>query len=515
LWQSTVQLAITGIPPVGEYLINYGLTDALAPFPLHQLVSVMSSTVNNNSVSCNMRDVLAPILRMNDKRSLARFNGTTPTQFDTYYNYADGVFATNNVLGGYQNGSMDNDYVSRGSWVLDRVSTTQTGAVNAPVVSTGISQTVFITFTCTEPLLLSPFMFYNSGHNNGAMVGIQNLNFVFNIGSGARVWRSSRKMLDGVSYASVSPVAFSGSKLLMTFLTCHSDQMLPVKCITPYYELPRYLTTYNANLPACAAAAVGVPQQLSFTQMRTSSISLNCVPDKLIIFVRKNMSTQTCGDADAFAVINSISLNWNNSSGILASATQQDLYRMSIEAGSNQSWLEFSGFANSYSSVANSSVATPLSGSLICLDMARHVQLSESYYSCGSLGNFVLNIVLNVANQSSQELVNPEIVLITMNSGVFVCERGTSSTYTGILTKQMVLDASEQETHSSSDLSRLIGGGSSGGGIFDSIKSLAAKVAPLAKKGLELLPENKYAQAAAASLGALGYGKKRVDARLL
>jgi hypothetical protein len=147
--------------------------------------------------------------------------------------------------------------------------------------------------------------------------------------------------------------------------------------------------------------------------------------------------------------------------------------------------------------------------------MARHVQLSESYYSCGSLGNFVLNIVLNVANQSSQELVNPEIVLITMNSGVFVCERGTSSTYTGILTKQMVLDASEQETHSSSDLSRLIGGGSSGGGIFDSIKSLAAKVAPLAKKGLELLPENKYAQAAAASLGALGYGKKRVDARLL
>ncbi|MFM7985991.1 MAG: phage major capsid domain-containing protein [Candidatus Fonsibacter sp.] len=49
---STVTLKITTENrPVGTYACNYGVTDALAPFPpLHSLVNVMSATTNNNSV---------------------------------------------------------------------------------------------------------------------------------------------------------------------------------------------------------------------------------------------------------------------------------------------------------------------------------------------------------------------------------------------------------------------------------------------------------------------------------
>ena len=53
LWQSTVTLKITektaNTKPVGQYLINYGVTDALAPFPLHHLVTQMTTTINNNN----------------------------------------------------------------------------------------------------------------------------------------------------------------------------------------------------------------------------------------------------------------------------------------------------------------------------------------------------------------------------------------------------------------------------------------------------------------------------------
>ena len=49
LWQSTVTLKITTkagtTKPAGQYLVNYGVTDALAPFPLHHLVTQMSTTV--------------------------------------------------------------------------------------------------------------------------------------------------------------------------------------------------------------------------------------------------------------------------------------------------------------------------------------------------------------------------------------------------------------------------------------------------------------------------------------
>jgi hypothetical protein len=51
--------------------------------------------------------------------------------------------------------------------------------------------------------------------------------------------------------------------------------------------------------------------------------------------------------------------------------------------------------------------------------------------------------------------VTPELVVCTMNSGCFVTERGTSSTYTAMLTKADVLDASQMEAVSHSE----VGGG--------------------------------------------------------
>jgi len=103
-------------------------------------------------------------------------------------------------------------------------------------------------------------------------------------------------------------------------------------------------------------------------------------------------------------------------------------------------------------------------------------------------------------------------VLITQNSGVFCCERGTSSTFTGILTKQDVLDASEQEAYYHASVKRLVGGG-----FLDSLKSVAGNILPIVPKlGKELLNnmDNKYAKAGAQVLGALGAGRSGGKSRL-
>ena len=45
LWKSTVTLNISiPAPLTGSFDVNYCVTDALAPFPLHSLVNVMSAT---------------------------------------------------------------------------------------------------------------------------------------------------------------------------------------------------------------------------------------------------------------------------------------------------------------------------------------------------------------------------------------------------------------------------------------------------------------------------------------
>ncbi len=53
-----------------------------------------------------------------------------------------------------------------------------------------------------------------------------------------------------------------------------------------------------------------------------------------------------------------------------------------------------------------------------------------------------------------------------MNSGVFVNEPGTSSTFLSLLAKQDVLDALQKQTYSNYDIRRMVGGG-----LLDHIKS--------------------------------------------
>jgi hypothetical protein len=90
-----------------------------------------------------------------------------------------------------------------------------------------------------------------------------------------------------------------------------------------------------------------------------------------------------------------------------------------------------------------------------------------------------------------------------MNSGVAAFERGTTSVFTGILTKQDVLDASQQEPYSTSEVKRLIGGG-----FGDKLKSFGKFLIPklpMLRQALEG-SDNEYAKAGASALKSLGYG---------
>ena len=506
MWKSTVTLKISGVPADGQQLINYGSTDALSAFPLHQLCSVISSTINNNTVSVNMRDVLPALLRMHDSRELASYNGTTPTAFDTYLNYSDAAGSVNNPLGGY--GLIaDNDICQRGSFSLDAVAGDAgftTALTNGK--SGGATRTAYVKFTVTEPLLLSPWIYGNPQTNNQGIYGIQNLNFQMNIGDASRVWRTAQA---NTVVNSVQVVGFENSSLNFMFLTPHPSDLMSARCVVPFYELPRF-QIQGSSMPAVTAPAyVGASPTPSKKDFTFNSISLNQIPDKLIVMVRKAMSSQSYQDSDSFLPITRFNLNWNNQSGICSNFTQYDLWKASKDCGSNQSWHEFKGTANT----AFSGTAAPgtgagrlvaTSGSVLVLQMGKDINITEDYYAPGSIGNFVLNFTVSCENYG-QAIPNVELVLIAINSGAFACERGTSSTYTALLTKSDVLEASQQEHISSTDVKRMVGSGFLDDlkSTFGTIGSIAHTLAPIAKPLL-----NTYGHKEAANmLGALGYGE--------
>nr|AMF83738.1 putative major capsid protein [Dishui Lake virophage] len=380
------------------------------------------------------------------------------------------------------NVSNDQDFQPRGAFVLDSI----TG--NEPKGSIASNtRNVILTFTTTEPLMLSPFIWCDPKSNNQGMYGVQTLNFVFNLGLPNRIVRLANKDLfdGGVATISLPNQAINNAQLLMEFYTRQPSDLVSSRNVVPFAEYPRYLTPMT-SLGALAAYNPQTPLVIPSVSVNFQSIQLNSVPDKLIICCRKVLAQQDAFDSDSFLPITNISINFNNKAGLLSSARQYDLWRMSVESGSNQTWAEFTGFANIGNNVplsngpSSGAKRVPTCGSVLCLEMGRHVELDD-VYAPGSIGAFQLQFQTTFQNNTLEAIDDQnnqyEIVLITMNSGVFTIERGTSQTYTAILSRADVLSVSSQPSHSKSSVARLVGGS-----WEDSFKSLCSSIAPYAGK---------------------------------
>ena len=501
VWKSTYQLTISGTPAPGQYLVDLGNRDALAPLPLHMSATTLQVQVNNNSVSVNIRDVLPQLLRMyGDDRALARWNGICPLAPDTYKKYSDQVGANNNSNGSWSQ-TADNSLLSRGAFNIDSLQETVPAvlaAANTQTIGDGTPRTVVLTFTSYEPLFLSPFHFANLSANQMGLYGVTNMNFIFNISANAnRVWRCGATLAQIPDLAvSISNVA--GSELHFQMLTPHPSQILPSKNVVDYVDFPRYLTTFTTQIGAAAISAANVLTP-GTGQFSSNNIQLNQVPDMLCIVARKPMSQQTNYDSDSFYPITGITINWNNQSGLLANATQETLFRMSAKT-SNQTWPEFKGFANKYLPPAVNAGAVyntraqivQTAGSILCLRFGQDIPIVEEFYAAGSLGSFNLQFNLQLQNYDLA-VGDVEICLMCVNSGLFITSQGVSSTYTGILTKSDVLAASEMKPVSERHL-RLVGG------VESSAVTGVADIAPKAQDAIM--------DAVSAAKSALGKGNE-------
>ena len=260
-----------------------------------------------------------------------------------YLNYSDSINTTNSPLASWNTQGNDVDLSPRGSHPLLASLKQYTSAgvyVSAsPIcVTEGNIFSVVLSGNFIEPLFLSPYIFGNTEYNQGGFVGINTMNIVANIDTSARRLFST----GNVDYTynislgtSSNSNPFQNTKLLMNFLSTQPTDLIPTRNVLPYYDFPRYLSLSD--------------QQSSMVQGQTSTlnsqnIQLSQLPDYFIINVRIPMSQQTCKNTDSFFTINNISINLNNQSGLLSSATQRDLWRMLQDNHSTtQSFAEFSG----------------------------------------------------------------------------------------------------------------------------------------------------------------------------
>jgi hypothetical protein len=518
-WNSTITLVVTGTVGIGEYLVNlsqfnYSATsgtdtynsfggDCLAPFPLNQLCTNMNVTINNTSLSMPINTVLDPILRAVDCKKFQKWNSTTPTQLDKYGGYQQAlcqqvvgttiptlalpanalmqyiVPAFNSPFNNFEDSNCNNNEVSRNSFKLISV----TGNTIGGTAPGALNKTVTIKFKVREPIFVSPFLF-GEDHEAPGLAGVTQIQISAQMDTTAK--RALRWVCGpNVTNKAVASVSYQDSSIEVMYYTPKPSDMIPATVVTP-------LTTYTLySLPSATnglvAAGAACPQLVS------NSIMLNSYPDKVFVFVENqhkynpvptgsSLNEFANGLPDAYASINKVVITLNNQSGILSTFTLEDLYRASLKSGSQQSFAEFTGLQTSYgganepSNVPTSNI--PTCGSVLMLNFADIINISQDFYAPGSLSTAQFQITVDSTNNLPYA-IQPALNLIMMYSGILSTANGASSAYvSGVLTKENVLNAAAVPRPINSEkLARYVGSG-----LKSSLKSIATSVMPFVKK---------------------------------
>lgn len=476
-WRSTVNFTLTigtaAVPanlPALTNVLQYGQREAFQAFPLNQLVNNSTISINNVSVNNNQQDTMQALLRMLDEQDLQKYSQGTPTYLDKYARYQDAVATFNNPLGSYSSSGFNSFLQPRGTHPLTIVLIERyaAGALqdNSPV-SGGVNNHWLINLraTFTEPLFCSPFAFSHDKNNQSAFLGINN--FLVNLSldtTGSRFWSSGLVLGAGVPY-NVTITGFTQPELLLNFLTLDNTFLVPSKVVLPFTDYPRYITSNNlAVINAGARATYDI-----------NSLQLNYIPERIMVYVRKLSNTKTALDTMSQLVIESCRVTFNNSSGILSNAQQQDLYKTSIDNGlKGLNWYEWTGSANAYNALGTPATTYGLCGSLLILDPARDFEL-DPYLAPNSIGQFNLQMSLTCFNQTGANIA-PEIVVVCQNSGFITTVSGNSTVSMGLLNMQRVMSAVDgsDKAYSMTDYKRMIGG-SLAGVMNDSLKYLPFK----------------------------------------
>jgi hypothetical protein len=327
-----LDVVFTGTAGANGLLLAPYVYDAPRAFPIANCTQSMNATINNATVNLLTYQCINAFSRCNISREydLAFNLSTTPSMPDMTQRYVD---VEDLILTPYDIGVANDPLQSAGmnSFLTPR------GGFPFVVVS-NTATTAHVTFEVTEPLWVSPFL--SMEDDNTALLGVQTLTLNFNLGNLARCWSHSDSPNAGVIATAVGTLA-APPEIHLNFITPSDLMQIPRNIEYNYANVD----IYSTPLQAAPGAPVGPNVMFPFT---SNNIQFNTIPKRIIIFARRNdtsiglTASSIVSTTDTFAVLHDLSINFDNTSGIFASASQEELYYMSRESGMNLSWTQYS-----------------------------------------------------------------------------------------------------------------------------------------------------------------------------
>lgn len=475
------RISFTSAGGVGAQNILQPNFDAPRAFPLSSVISNLAVTINNNSAQINLSDVIHALTRYNTDQVTRDIEyGTIPTKQDESQEYAALIGAARNPLNLYG----DNPYeVGRGGFPYTIVSNSPTAAA--------------VDITLTEPIFLSPWLF-GCGDFPG-FIGVQSMSWNFQLGDLSRLWSHAvfnpafPTPANAYSILSSTSVAITGTPaLLFTYITPKEIQDIPRSISYSYFNVQRYPTNYSGLVdPSTPSINNGITIQ-------SNNIQLQSIPRRIFLYVRRTNANLTISTTDTFFAIDSISVNWNNQSGLLSSASAQDLYNISKSNGLSMDWTQYYGFTYDHGYGVNDYFGTV--GSVICLEMGKDIGLGSSQCP-GQLGTYQLQIDVRCRNISRGGITDPVLYVTTVDEGTWTIIDNTSLSSIGVVSHKDVLDASMRP-----EIDPIILDNYYGGNFFSGLKDFGEKILHGVNKAMPTL--ETIAQVAGPLLPLLAAGPK-------
>jgi hypothetical protein len=452
-FQCPIRLNFSGNAPMGQLLLN-PFQDAPRAFPLSGSIDTLNITINNQSVSINMADVIHALMHFNTSHHLKEIDySATPTMEDQSQNYSN-LFGSNRSPLAFYGDTNDGSVQSRGSFPFTIVSNTNTSAI--------------VDFVVTEAIYLSPF--YWGCKNGSAFINVNTMdwNVTFLSNAGNRMW-SHDAVSTGVattitscvaSFNNFSP-AFSYADnvplMLINYITPQATDIIPYNMpITySYFDIQRY--------PSDSANAVAPYTNVA---MSSNNIQLNSIPRRIYLYARQRNADlyASPNNTDTYFAIENISVQFQNKNGLLASANKRQLYEMSVKNHLDLSWNQFSGepviatgsaFSSGTGSSGNNSYGGV--GSIVCIEFATDIGLDD-LDAPGKLGQYMLQINMNAKNISSNS-ITPTFYIVVVSEGTFTIQGlGKASTNIGVITSQDILNARANPFVNYNDVEEVNGG---------------------------------------------------------
>jgi major capsid protein len=409
--------------------------DAFRAYPISSVCSTLTVRINNSAASINLSDVMPSLLRYNTGHNIREFNySTCPCMQDYYQLYSDGAGTVRNPLASFGSNSWE---TCRGAFPLQNVTN---GATNAHIEA-----------TISEPLFLSPFLFGKGSELRNGFIGVQTMDFQFTFANDlTRIWSHN------TAHGSLFTPPVNGTGMVVNFKQpALLFNYISPKLLEPIPRSISYSYMVVDRFPTDNGVQYNPGDQI---MVMSNNIQLNTIPRRIYIFARRSNANQTVYTTDTFASLINISINYNNYSGLLASASQHDLYNISKKNGCNLSFPEWcgnspvAGLSNLYSGISgffNGPAAlgfppfspTGLVGSVLCLDWGIDIGLDD-LHAPGEILNSQLQINATFVNINQTDLLVPyTFYIVTISEGIWTVENLNSIPQIGVLSKEDILNS--------------------------------------------------------------------------